>query len=181
MSKIEFQKVSNAASPLFVAMCELYQTAFPAVERRSLQALKQNFELEKRFLVVAFLHNGEFAGFFNYWLFANFVYVEHFAVDSNLRGQHIGSKAMQMFLQMHNCPIVFEVEMPENHIATRRIAFYERLNCKLLSKQYAQPPYDGAGEFLPMLLMTNNYNYADKHFAEIKTTLYSEVYKYSEV
>jgi GNAT superfamily N-acetyltransferase len=177
---IEFKKVENSADPLFGMMYELYQSAFPTVERRTLNGLEGVLEHDKRFVMTVLLKDGEFVGFFNYWLFEYFVYAEHFAVNPKLRGQNIGSEVMKTFFLNTNLPVVFEVEIPENEIAIRRIAFYERLDCKQFPHKYAQPHYDGSGKLLPMLLMTNNYDYVDKHFSRIKSIVYKEVYNYCE-
>jgi ribosomal protein S18 acetylase RimI-like enzyme len=177
---IVFRKVENSHDPLFSKMYELYVNAFPAVERRTLSGLEGVLNHDKRFAITVLLNNSGFVGFLNYWLFEGFVFAEHFAVSPNLRGGNIGSEVMKTFFTNVNLPVVFEVEIPENELAIRRIAFYERLGCKLLSQKYAQPHYDGSGKLLPMLLMTNNYGYVDKHFNQIKTNIYTEVYKYRE-
>jgi ribosomal protein S18 acetylase RimI-like enzyme len=181
---IEFRKIEYSADPLFGKMYELYQNTFPAVERRNKCSLESVLNHDKRFVMAGLLKEGEFVGFFNYWQFDDFVYVEHFAVDPTLRGQNIGSEVMKTFLSNTNLPVVFEVEIPEseseNETARRRIAFYERLDCKLLTHKYAQPHYDGSGKLLPMLLLTNHHDYADKHFSRIKNTVYKEVYDYCE-
>jgi hypothetical protein len=177
---IEFRKVESSADPLFGTMYELYQSAFPAVERRTLGDLEGVLNSDKRFVMAVLLKDNEFVGFFNYWLFEGFIYAEHFALNPKLRGQNMGSEVMKTFFLNINLPVVFEVEMPENETAIRRIAFYERLECKLLPHKYAQPHYDGSGKLLPMLLMTNNYDYVDKHFSRIKNMVYKEVYNYYE-
>jgi ribosomal protein S18 acetylase RimI-like enzyme len=177
---IEFRKIKNSADPLFGKMYELYLRAFPAVERRTLESLESVLNHDSKFVMTGLLKDGEFVGFFNHWQFERFVYAEHFAVSPKLRGQNIGSEVMKTFLSNINLPAVFEVEKPENEMAIRRIVFYERLDCKLLPHQYAQPHYDGSGKLLPMLLMTNNYDYVDIHFSQIKNTIYKEVYNYCE-
>jgi GNAT superfamily N-acetyltransferase len=177
---IDFRNIKNSSDPLFGKMYKLYQSAFPVVERRTLESLESVLNHDTRFVMTGLLKDGEFVGFFNHWQFERFVCIEHFAVNPKLRGQNIGSEVMKTFLSNINLPVVFEVEMLENEMAIRRIVFYERLGCKLLPHKYAQPHYDGSGKLLPMLLMTNNYDYVDKYFREIKSTMYKEVYNYCE-
>ena len=128
----------------------------------------------------ALLKDGEFVGFFNFWTFERFVFGEHFAIDPKMRGQNIGSEMVKTFVSKINLPVVLEVEMPKDAQSIRRIDFYERLDFKVLSHNYAQPYYDGSGKLLPMLLMSNNYHFADKHFSLIKNTVYKNVYQYVE-
>jgi len=175
---IEFKKIENSSDLLFVKMYELYRSAFPAVERRSLGSLEHILNYEENFEIDALLKDGEFVGFFTFWTFERFVFGEHFAIDSKMRGQNIGSEVVKMLAEKVNLPFVLEVEMPTDAQSIRRIDFYERLGFKVLSHSYAQPYYDGSGKLLPLLLMSNNYHFADKHFSLIKNTVYKNVYQY---
>lgn len=163
---------------LFGKIYELYLSAFPAVERRSLGSLEHILGRDKNFEMDALMKDGDFVGFFDFWTFGRFVYVEHFAVDSKMRGQNIGSEVVKTFLSKINLPVVLEVEMPQDEQSIKRIGFYERLGFKVLSHDYAQPYYDGSGKLLPMLLMSNDHHFADEHFGLIKNTLYEDVYRY---
>lgn len=160
-------------------MYKLYQSAFPSSERRNLGGLEQILNHEKRFEAYALMKEDKFVGFFTYWLFDRFCYVEHFAIDDSLRGQNLGSEVLVAFLKRTDLPVVLEVEMPDNNEAGRRIKFYERFGFRVLPHTYAQPFYDGSGRILPMLIMSNNYHFTDKHFNMIKKTLHSEVYHYT--
>ena len=175
---INFERINNSSEKNFSKMYELYRTAFPPSERRSMGGLEHILNYEKRFEAYALMKEGEFVGFFTFWTFDRFVYAEHFAVDDNLRGQNIGSEVMREFLAMLKLPLIFEVEMPNDPNAIRRIKFYERFGLKTVSYPYAQPYYDGSGKLLPMIIMTNDSHFADKHYKMIKNTLYSEVYNY---
>jgi len=47
-----------------------------------------------------------------------------------------------------------------------------------VAHNYAQPPYDGNGFFIPELIMSNDIHFANKHFDMIKEILYENVYHY---
>lgn len=175
---ITFRRIQSVSDPYFTELYELYSTAFPPGERRNWAGLEHELTYEKRFHAHALLQNDLFVGFFNYWTFERFLYLEHFAIDSNLRGQLIGRRVMEIFRNQAQLPIIFEVEMPNNSMAIRRIRFYEDLGYTVLSHYYAQPPYNGTGFLLPMLLMTNDSHFASTHFELIKDTLYRDVYHY---
>ncbi|MCL2560792.1 MAG: GNAT family N-acetyltransferase [Rikenellaceae bacterium] len=176
---IEFRKIENSSDLLFSKIYELYLSTFPAAERRNLDSLEQILNCDKNFEMDALMRNGDFVGFFDFWAFEHFTYVEHFAVSSKMRGQNIGSEVVKTFLSRINLPVVLEVEMPQDEQSIRRVGFYERLGFKVLSHDYAQPYYDGSGKLLPMLLMSNDHHFAEKHFGMIKNTLYRDVYRYS--
>ena len=87
---------------------------------------------------------------------------------------------VSLYLKKKRLPIVFEVEKPENEVAKRRIALYERLGCHLLPYDYAQPHYDGSGKLFPMLLMTNDSAFVSQNVRRIKSSIYEEVYHYND-
>lgn len=177
---ITFRRIESVTDHYFTELYDLYSVAFPPGERRNWAGLEHELAYEKRFHAHALLQNDQFVGFFNYWTFERFLYLEHFAIDSNLRGQLIGRKVMEKFREQAQLPIVLEVEMPNNSMAIRRIRFYEELGYTVLSHYYAQPPYDGKGFLLPMLLMSNDNHFASTHFDLIKDTLYRDVYHYKD-
>ena len=123
---------------------DLYTSAFPVDERRD---IKDFLEILGNgcgvFQVTEISKDDEFAGFLSYWNFDSFIYLEHFAVNPNMRGGGIGANIITDFIARHNKPLIGEVEYPDNDLATRRIGFYKRLGFKLRDNiPYTQPPYD---------------------------------------
>jgi ribosomal protein S18 acetylase RimI-like enzyme len=175
---INFHRIVSVTDPLFTNLYNLYTLAFPPTERRSWEGLEYELNYQKKFCANALVQDDKFVGIFNYWVFDRFLYVEHLAVTSTLRGQKIGSQAMEILKAQTKLPIIFEVEMPNNPTSIRRINFYERLGFSVLSHNYAQPPYEGEGFLLSMQLMSNDLHFASTHFDLIKETLYTNVYHY---
>ncbi len=135
----------------------LYESAFPADERRDFAAWLQLLEHEPAFHALAIYQDETFAGFISFWQWEHWRYGEHFAVDATLRGGGIGAEAFQQFLQMDSRPLIGEVELPTDSIAQRRIAFYERLGLVAHPDYaYIQPPYSPDKSALPLLLITYN-------------------------
>lgn len=175
---IDFYPITSINDSYFAPLYELYTTSFPDFERRSWAGLDRALNNEKKFSANALLEHNEFVGFLNYWRFDHFIYVEHLALVPQFRSLKKGTIAMEIFKQAVTLPIVLEVEMPSNSEATRRIRFYENLGFKVVSHYYAQPPYEGERFLTPMLIMSNDYHYANSHFDMIKNTLYQEVYRF---
>lgn len=175
---LNFHRISSVNCPHFLDLYELYTEAFPAKERRTLGGLEYELAYEKRFCVHALVQNDKFVGLFNFWTFDRFFYIEHFAVIETMRGNEIGTEAMEIFKIQTKLPIVFEVEMPTNITSINRIRFYEKLGFSVVSYNYAQPPYEGEGFLIPMQLMSNDRHFANTHFELIKETLYENVYHF---
>ncbi|HET7732323.1 MAG TPA: GNAT family N-acetyltransferase [Paludibacter sp.] len=176
---LNFYRISSVSDPLFSKLYNLYVLAFPQDERRNWGGFEFELGYEKHFCAHALVQDDKFVGLFNYWTFDRFYYIEHVAVSSAMRGQNIGTQAMETFKQQTKLPIILEVEMPNSPTAIRRINFYEKLGFTVLnSHNYAQPPYEGDGFLIPMQLMSNDTHFADTHFELIKETLYDKVYHY---
>ncbi|MDR3651634.1 MAG: GNAT family N-acetyltransferase [Paludibacter sp.] len=175
---LNFYRINSVTDPFFANLYNLYAIAFAPAERRSWAGLEYELNYEKRFFSQALIQNEKFVGFLNYWTFDRFYYIEHLAVISSMRGKKIGSEAIEILKSQTKLPIVFEVEMPNDPTSILRIQFYEKLGFTVLSHNYAQPPYEGDGFFIPMQLMTNDVHFATTHFELIKETLYNKVYHY---
>ena len=147
-------KIKDPNSPLFNICWNLYNQAFPEIERRPL-----DYHLEAMgkdaFNFEAILLNNSFIGFISWWEFDDVIYIEHFAVDNSLRGGGYGKKILNDFIQEYSKPIILEVEHPQDFMQQRRINFYEREGFILNPYNYSQPPYNGQdGRFLELLIIT---------------------------
>lgn len=177
---LNFLKIDNIYAANFEDIYNLYVDAFPKAERRTWAALESVLNNDRKFNMFAIMSDNRFVGFVNYWKFERFFYIEHFAILPQFRNHKYGSEAMKIFMAQLNMPIILEVEMPRNIVASKRIHFYERLGFYVLSNIYMQPPYDGVSFMIPMLIMSNDYHFTNKHFHLIKDTLYKEVYRYEK-
>lgn len=154
----------------------LYNTSFPADERRpvdSILSLIDNHDSPFNAYVIK-ADNG-FAGFITTWDFDNMLYVEHFATNPELRGQGIGSDALNMLMELADKPVVLEVEPEDsNPLASRRIGFYRRHGFMLHSDyKYIQPPYTPESQSIEMKLMSSAAIDPDR----ARTLLYKHVYR----
>lgn len=167
----------------------LYIEAFPVDERRSKESIIELLK-EDYFEFIPIFIAEEFVGFATLWIFENFAYIEHFAIDPKKRNMGIGfdfikilqgkvmenSKLTFTFPSKKITNIALEVEKPDNEIAKRRVQFYERLDFKILDNYYFQPPYTKDSKGLEMKVMLYSPN-DEVEFNQIKSTLYKYVYK----
>lgn len=181
MSKL---KTFNSANPMpkeiFSQMYEILEYSFPKTERRSRKGHLS--ELNKPlFRSLVLLEDEKVQGFMNYWDLSEFVYLEHFAIAKELRGQGVGSRLMsELRSSIENRPIILEVEPPQqSDIAARRIKFYERLGFVLNEYPYLQPPYEN-DEPLPLAIMSTERKLDPNEFKKIKFALYRNVYNVPE-
>ncbi len=176
---ISLHKIENVYDPNFEEVYDLYNSAFPSYQRRTWAGSETVFNKKPAFNCFSVKSEGEFVGLLNYWKFEKFVYVEHFAIHPDFRNRGIGTTVMKEFLATTELPVVVETETPRSLVASQRIHFYERLGFYMTTNFYMQPPYEGGSVMISMLIMSNDYHYTNKHFNQIKNTLYKEVYKYN--
>ena len=114
-------------------------------------------------------------GLLTTWEFADFIYIEHFAIDPALRSQGYGSEALKAFIHEQCKPLVLEAEPPTDEMTRRRIRFYERIGLTLYDYPYTQPAY--TEESLPVeLRLMGTIDTEATPLDRVSDTLHREVY-----
>lgn len=174
--------ISTSINEERLAACaELYESAFPADERRPTEEWKRYVQEKENFHVYPFYDadTQEFYGFISFWEFEDFTYVEHFAIQDKFRGKGTGRMVFGIFLSLYDArslPVILEVEPPADDVTRSRIRFYERCGMHLLPYDYTQPPYSPRQQPLPLRLMCSKWRISEgqvKHFVQC---IHKEVY-----
>lgn len=155
---------------------KVLEDSFPEEERPDVRQLNGRDTTLFHFDII--LQDEQPVGILTHWDFADFTYVEHFAIETQKRNHHIGSEALTLFSST-NKTIVLEAEPPTTPTARRRIFFYERHGLSVLPFDYIQPSYREGGAEVSLKILTNK-EISSKDFQTIKNTLYKEVYKVSQ-
>lgn len=160
------------------AVRSLYESAFPKEERRDFYLIEQLITEQPLFSLFYIEEHNRFVGFISCWHLPHCTYIEHFATNPEVRNHGYGSKILNTFVTKEKAPIVLEVEIPDNEMAQRRIAFYQRNGFRLLPYSYLQPPYHEGDEMLPMRIMHWGNEQSVEHFDFFVKDIYKEVYRY---
>ncbi|WP_368087125.1 MULTISPECIES: GNAT family N-acetyltransferase [unclassified Paenibacillus] len=51
-----------------------------------------------------------------YWSTERFSYIEHFAINPNMRGNNLGSRCLQEFIEAHG-NVILEIDPPKDPIS----------------------------------------------------------------
>ena len=168
---ITFTDLAESDHPHFAQ--ELFEEAFPEQERPPFSSLRQRDAGKFHFLVA---ENGDDpVGILTYWTFDELVYVEHFAIDEDLRNQGLGKAVFLNFLSQQHDQVVLEIELPNNEEADHRLEFYASMGFFQNPQEYVQPSYHHDNRTVPMIIMSK-YELDDDEFEEIRAILYKEVY-----
>lgn len=164
----------------FLRLFEILEYSFPKSERRGSE---EHFsEFKKPAFRSMVLDDGTMSGFMNFWILDGFIYLEHFAVAKEMRGQGLGAYLMDELKKISGgLPIILEAEPPEiNDTASRRVRFYERLGFVLNGYKYLQPPYNDGEQPLPLAIMSFPNALSRDGFLRIRSELYRGAYEVPE-
>ena len=158
----------------FNTVFDKMKTAFPYEERRDYSDQKEC--LENKYFKFFEIYDCDLAvGFTALWVFENFVFIEHIAIDEDKRGSGYGSKAIELIKEKYNKPLILEAEAPVTEQQIKRIKFYNRLGFNVNSFNYTQPSYHG-GEGVPLLILSYPNKLTDEEFDEFLRETRREVY-----
>ena len=164
ITKNEFEKYYN-----------LLQDDFCFEERKAKQdELKA---LSNKYYKPCFIYDDEkLVGYFCYWEFEDFMYVEHFAILKELRGSGIGTKFFKWFLPTINKPFILEVEDPVDEDTIRRVNFYKNSGFVLNNYEYYQPSYHDGSDSVPMKIVSYKSPITKQQFNDYINTMLATVY-----
>lgn len=171
---MKFLPVSATNDPYLPFIKELYHASFPKEERRDWQQLLDMMDTCGEMQLQVIEEEAMAIGFIIFWVFGDWLFLEHFAVDPDLRGKSYGERIMKAL--MRDVKLILEVEPPSTDNAVRRIVFYERLGFSRLPFTYNQPSYSNPEESFPMVLMSNSSAQREDQFSEIISQIRIKVY-----
>ena len=169
---ITLTPLADAGHPHYIK--DLFESSFPESERLSFDATRHREDERFHFLVVE--KDDDPIGLLTYWTFDDFVYVEHFAIDEEMRDQGFGKAAFLTFLSMQHSQVLFEVELPHDEVSEHRVEFYSSMGLCQNEQEYWQPSYSDPQRLEMQMLIMSKYELDDDAFDECRAVLYSEVY-----
>lgn len=172
---MQFQRITSVNDPALTFIKKLYEDAFPPHERRDWASLLQLVPDTKEMHLDLVHTADENIGLITWWEIDGCYFIEHFAVDSSLRGQNYGARVLDHYKEQLPGTIILEVEYPEDSFSIRRIAFYERLGYHILSLPYRQPAYGNPKASFPFLLMSNRM-LSDQEASPLAEKIKNKVY-----
>lgn len=171
-----YSKDNMIGKALFDEVWKLLELSFPSNERWDKAGFLSEYEnAEFRSMIYC---PDKLCGVLNFWELGGFVYVEHFAVQPELRGQGIGAALMHELSRIADGRIyLLEAEPPhDSPVAARRIAFYERLGFVLNTHEYIQPAMGKDEQPLPLVIMSAPKALTEEQFVQARDRMYKTVY-----
>lgn len=137
---METIRITTTDERLFGQLWKIYNDSFPRVERRTLE--HQQIALRSDdYRLMAYAEGDTLAGLIGYWEFADYIYVEHLAVNPAMRGGGYGSRMMRELIGSTAKTIILEIEPVQDEQTARRLRFYEKLGFRVNPYAHAQHMY----------------------------------------
>ncbi|MDZ4992366.1 GNAT family N-acetyltransferase [Clostridium perfringens] len=169
----------NSNNECFNKAMEIYKVSFPIFEQRTIKDQIKALEDEDYHFNV--IYDGDkMVGILLYWDMNGYKYIEHFAIDSSLRGKNYGSRVLKEFCK-NNKNVILEIDPPIDEISNKRLNFYSKLGFKLQDFNHIHPSYRKECKSHSLKIMTFNENISKEDYDTFNNLLKKNVMKYSEV
>lgn len=138
---MEFRRLTADTDPYYEAARALYQDSFPRHEQRESASQRTILACPDYHFNLIF-DDGRWVGLLLCWKWQNTIYVEHFCILPQLRGQQYGQRALALLAQ-EGKTVILEIDppAPSDPIAQRRKEFYERCGYRENPFPHVHPPY----------------------------------------
>lgn len=133
---------------------KIYSVSFPVFEQRTAFQQSKAF-LEPAYSLDCYIEKDEMVGFIAYWKFDTYVYVEHFAIHPDKRGQKWGSFILNDLISKTDRRIILEIDPVADEISRKRLQFYRSHGFSENSYLHFHPAYrQGIKDHLLVVLST---------------------------
>ena len=149
---MRFQRVTSREDPGFERAMALYAVSFPLHEQRLPDSQCRILGLEAYHLE-QIMEGDRFLGALFFWETDTFIYVEHFCMEPDLRGQGLGQKALAL-LGERGKTVILEIDPPVDEISQRRKGFYLRCGFRENPCRHVHPAYRPAYQGHELVVMS---------------------------
>lgn len=175
---MEYIRLKNIKDENWNKVWQIYEESFPHYELRNIKEQKDAMK-DKEFFCTYVKEDDKVVGIIFYWEWEQFRYIEHFAVNINLRGGGYGSKILEEICNDDKITIL-EIDPVVDEISERRLVFYERLGFKMNKFNHLHPPYKKGDKGHKLKVLSYERIISENQFDGFKNFLENHVMKYSE-
>lgn len=132
--QMEVITLKDCQDSWYYAFLKIYSVSFPVFEQRTVQQQCKAF-MNSVYSLDCYIEQDCMVGFIAYWKFDTYIYVEHFAIHPDKRGQNRGSFILNDLINKTDRRIVLEIDPPVDEISRKRLQFYR-------SHGFSENPYE---------------------------------------
>lgn len=161
--------IENKNDLYFEKAWQIYLESFPEQERRTINEQEKILK-NKNFNMNCYIKNDLLIAIVFFWDInirdKNYTFLEHFAVNSKLRGKSYGSKILNEFIE-NNKNIILEIEPIIDEITQKRLKFYEKFGFVINKHEHFQVPFRKNAKELKLILMSQNSELSNKEYENL--------------
>lgn len=157
---------------------ELYESSFPIYERRTLKSHIEALKNENFHCTYA-IDGGAFIGILFYWKLGKYIYVEHLAINSELRNHGFGTKLLEAFTSNHD-NVILEIDPPVDEVSIKRHHFYKNIGFESHDFHHVQLPYRKGYEGYVLKILSHSANLTEDSYNEFYKLLFDNLTEYCE-
>ena len=168
--------IDNLNHPLYKTFEDLYSSSFPIFEQRTKKQQETAFD-NTNYHLIGYEDNGKFIGFISYWKFPSYLYIEHFAIDTKIRGKGYGSIVLNDFIKSTDKIVLLEIDPITDRISEARLRFYKR--CGFYENPYSHKHPVYRKEFHPhsLIILTTKRQISENEYQKFNLDLSPTVMK----
>lgn len=151
---MENKRICNLLQDDFPDFWNLYNKSFPFIERRDLKQQARALE-NSAFNLVSFYEEDKYLGFLAFWDFPSYIYLEHFAINENLRGGGYGTKILSELIEEKDKVIILEIDPIEDAQSRKRLSFYKKMGFVQNDFDYKVQSYQNKEEFYELIIISS--------------------------
>lgn len=167
-------KIINQDQRDFPDFWNLYNSSFPLIERRNLEQQVQVFR-NSFFNLISFYKDDKYIGFLSFWNFPSYVYLEHFAINEDLRGVGYGAKVLSELIKETSKLIILEIDPIDDEKSRRRLSFYNKMGFVKNDLDYKVQSYQNKEEFYELIIMSSVRKISKDELNTFRTDFTNEV------
>lgn len=167
MKSINIQDFNHSLYEVFET---LYTSSFPVFEQRTREQQEAAFS-NVNYHLVGYEENSAFIGFISYWEFDNYLYIEHFAINTHIRGKGYGSDLLRNFIQSTDKIVLLEIDPIIDSISEARLRFYKK--CGFYENPYPHKHPSYRSEYHPhhLIVLTTQRPISEKEYQSFNLDL----------
>lgn len=175
---MEFLQIEASDKKRWNEVWKLYEDSFPIAETRKVED-HLRASSDKRFFPLSAWDGEQLIGIMFFWEWDSYRYLEHLAVNPNLRGHSYGTQLLK-YLCDSNHTIILEIDPLINELSVRRLQFYERSGYTLTPYRFVHLPYRLDGNEQELLILSYPKMITKEQHNGFLKFLDEEVKKYCE-
>ncbi|RHJ95428.1 GNAT family N-acetyltransferase [Bacteroides sp. AM07-16] len=155
--------INNSKHSLYNSFKELYSVSFPVFEQRTEEQQEKAFTCANYYLI-GYEENETFIGFISYWEFDEYIYIEHLAINQEVRGKGYGSVILRNFITSTHKIVLLEIDPVINDISEARLRFYKRCGFHENPYPHTHPPYRNGYKAHSLIILTTKRKITEKEY-----------------